>query len=175
MSTNQTPAGKTEYVKAFFAEKKGEAGGKSVEVAALFFNDKNPTLDTGTPALWGTINGTKVSAFIQPGGTSKDGKAYGPFVSISEKGAKDEATGTYAKDTPFATANMRVMPDGHSRLVIDVAGGEAIFAIPRKEMTIGLQEKIGLDLNRVNEVRAGLAAGAANEADTKKSAAPKAA
>lgn len=168
----QTPAptpaaGESTYVRAFFAVAKDNK-----ERVSLVIDPKNPGFDTGRPAMFGTIDGKNVSVFIEPGG-EKEGKAYGPFLTFNERGAKG-ADGVYAKDTRFAVGNMRVMPDGKARMAISIPGQETLWAIPKNEISKELLAKAGLDLEKMAVAVAEHAAKAANEPE-KKSAAPKAA
>lgn len=165
MSTQPTPAaGESTHTKAFFA-----TGKDNKERVALFVDEKNPEWNAGRPALWGTIDGKRVSAFVQPGG-EKDGKAYGPFLTISERGAKQE-DGTYAKDVNIGRGNVVVTAEGKARLAINI-GEETIWATPLKTTSNELMAKAGLDLAKLAEVRAQVAADAANDNTNAKKAAP---
>lgn len=171
MSNTPAPtpaAGEPTYVKAFFA-----TGKDKKERVALFLDPKNPDFVTGRPAMFGTIDGKSVSVFIEPGG-EKEGKAYGPFLTINERGAKN-ADGSYEKDTRFAVGNIRVTEEGAARLAIKFQGqDETLWATPRKEVSNDLLAKAGLDLEKLASARAAQATKVANDPE-KKTAAPKAA
>ena len=150
--TGSAPQGdKPQYTKAFFAT--GEKGGP---VVSLVIDPKNPKLEPGRPAFFGTVGETNVSVFVKAGGTKGD-RTYGPFLSISVRGQK-AADGTYGKDTPFGTGNIRVMKDGQIRLVIDQPGKDAVWCTPRKELTQDQLVAVGLDLARLESARATAAA-----------------
>lgn len=163
MSTTAAPTGapKTEspYVKAFFADKPD---------VALFIEPKNPTFEAGRPAMFGTVGGKSVSVFVEPAG-EKEGKNYSAFMSFNERGAKAD-DGSYAPDTKLGKGNVVVTKDGQARLAIKI-GEETVWATPRKEMSQDHLVSLGLDVVKLNEVRASKAAEAA--AAPEKAASPK--
>lgn len=158
MSTTAAPTGapKTEspYVKAFFADKPADV--------ALFIDPKNPAFEAGRPAMFGTIGGKSVSVFVEPAG-EKEGKPYGAFMSINEKGPKTgtdaEGKDTYAADTKLGKGNV-VVANAQARLAIKI-GEETIWATPRKEVSLDQLTALGLDNAKLNEARATKAAEAA--------------
>lgn len=164
MSTTQKPGaaeGQAEStaVKAFFA-----TGKDKKERVALFLDEKNPEWNGGRPAMYGKIDGKSVSVFVEPAG-EKDGKAFGAFLTINERGAAN-GDGTYAKDTKLGKGNLVVTAEGHARLAIKI-GEETVWATPRKEVSTDLMAKGGLDVEKLATVRAEVAAKAANQAGNK--------
>lgn len=162
MATKQAPApapkGESEYTKAFFAT--GKEG--QPERVGLLIDPKNPNWESGRPALFGTIEGKAVNVFVEPAG-EKNGKTFGAFLTINQKGEKLEG-GEYAPDTKLGKGNLVVTKDGHARLAIKLDGSDdTIWATPRKEITNELMANAGLDLEKLARVRAELAQAAANE------------
>lgn len=141
MTTAAAPAAeKPTYTRAFFATHEGK------ETASLVVDPKNPNLEPGRPALFGTIDGTAVKAFVQPAG-EKDGKPYGTFLSFSVSGAKQE-DGSYAPSERFGTGRVVVTEDGRALLAINKEGAakdaKAGFLTPLNEFKDNLP-KLGLD------------------------------
>lgn len=158
-------ADKPQFTRAFFAQE----GSKTP--VSLVIDPKNPNFEPGRPALFGTIGEKNVSIFVEPAG-KKGEKEYGAFLSINVRG-ENNGDGTYGKDTKFGTGNLVVTKDGFARLAIKQAGSdEAIWAIPRKEVTQEQLAAAGLDLAKLADVKAAVAATkAAAPADEKKAAA----
>lgn len=159
---NDAPQEKSGFTKLFFGTKDKDGHGE----LALFQDPKNPNWEPGRPAMFGTIEGKKVSVFVEPAGTKND-KAFGAFFTINQTGEK-LPDGGYSKDERLGKANLVVTKEGQARLAINVGTGEearTVWATPRKEATLELMAKGGLDVDKLNQVRAERAAGAANEAD----------
>ena len=158
-------AEKPQYTRAFFAQE-----GSKTQVS-LVIDPKNPNLESGRPALFGTIGDKAVSIFIEPAG-KKGEKEYGAFLSINIRG-EAQGDGTYGKDTKFGTGNMVVTKGGFARLAIEQVGNdETIWAVPRKEVSQEQLAAAGLDLAKLAEVKASVAAAKASApADEKKAAA----
>lgn len=178
MATKPTPAAaaaepasdKPTYTKAFFSN--GKEGG--VGKVDLFVNNKNPDFAPGQPAMFGTIEGKNVTVFVEPAGSSKDGKAYSSFLTIQEQGAKQE-DGSYAKSTRLGTANMVSTAEGHARMAINIGERtESIWATPRKELSQEQLAAAGLDLEQQAQKRAKSASEASNDqpAASKRAARP---
>lgn len=179
MSTDQKPAAasleKTQFTKAFYTN---DTKGASI---SLLIQPGNEDFAPKKPAFFGFLTkgegDAKVEkslvAFVQPAGKNAEGKDHGAFMSLSIRGAKKE-DGTYEKDTRFGTGNMQVTKEGWPRLVVNPADGSpAIWLSPRKEITLDSLAKLGLNMDRLAEVQAGLAAKApASEAEKPKSPKP---
>lgn len=156
---------KQEYTKAFFTD------AISPTQVSLVIDPKNPNFEPGRPAMFGSIGNKNVSVFVQPAG-EKDGKPYKAFMAIKEQGAKKE-DGTYADSVEFGTAKLVVNKNGYARLAIhEKASDKTIWANPRKEVSQEQLATAGLDLAKLADVKASVAAAkAAAPADEKKPAA----
>lgn len=158
--------------KAFFAD----ATDKSPKVD-LFLNQSNTSFLEGKPAaegekkhpiMTGTVGEKRVAVFLTPAG-AKSGTPYNAFMNVVYNGeAKKDANGNdvldadgkrqYNETTQMGTANIRVNPKGHVRMVINPANNpnESIWVTPRKELAQELLERMGLDTAKLEEVRSKL-------------------
>lgn len=170
-AAEEAPAAeKSGFTRLFFANANDGVG-----KVDLYLDPKNPELEAGRPGLFGYLDGQRISAFVQPGGTSKDGKEYSPFLTLQASGAAKEGGG-YEDSKNIGTANVVVTEKGHVRLAMKLDGQEnAVWATPRKDVGEDLLVKMGLDVERLLAARANAAKNSANEeaAPAKKASGPK--